>query len=129
MTDNNTIEYLLIHKDGSRKKITVPSDWKVTYRTYLKGPATPGDREMPIALRFYENETKQRAVFTDIVSFRDMSIPVLEEKIERKDKFGTLEVDGGSKRVSVVAETREWVDPDDETPSEEQCNLIEEATF
>jgi len=58
-------------EDGTRKQITVPSSWKVTFGPLVKRKSGSGGRptdfanQMPIALRFYESETKQRAIFTN----------------------------------------------------------------
>ena len=70
---------------------------------------------MPMALRFYESDTKQRAIFTDVVSFRDTSIAIEEERQNVQEKDGYMECDGRKKRVSFQAKTREWINPD-ETP-------------
>ena len=105
--------YLLEFKNGERQKITVASSWKVTF-----GPAVAGvnkgrsDLQMPMALRFYEAENKQRAIFTDVVSFRDVAIVIEEERVNTQEKQGYVEVDGKRKSTTFRAETREWVDPD-----------------
>lgn len=80
--------YLIEFKSGKRQKITVPSDWKVTFGPAAVGKSrtSPSDLKMPMALRFYENDKKQRAIFTDVKNFRDTSI-----KIET---------------------VKEWIDPD-----------------
>lgn len=64
-------------------RITVPSDFKVTY-----GPLTPGvkggaygDGEGAV-LRFYEDDKKQRAMFRKVLSFRDLSLPLVAEVVE-----------------------------------------------
>lgn len=62
----------LVERDNETLKITVPSHWKVTY-----GPIVPGTRfRSEYALRFYEGKENQRAIFTNVRSFRDLSIPV-----------------------------------------------------
>ena len=125
--DNRT--YLLEMYDGSKRKITVPASWKVTF-----GPAAvprkPGVRgnsnaagKMPMAIRFYESKDQQRAIFTDVINFRDMSIPILEERVEVKTKRGTLSVDGANRNVSMNATIKQWLNPDEE--SEEQNPLLD----
>lgn len=109
--------YIITHEDGTRRKITVPESWKVTF-----GPATRGDRgqsrsgslKMPMALRFYESDTKQRAIFTDVVSFRDSSIKIEEEKIHVEEKDGYTECEGVRKRTTFQATVKEWINPDTE---------------
>ena len=85
---DNLRTYLIVHEDGTRRKITIPSTWRVTFGPAARGgnmPKRPGgpSYKMPMALRFYENDTQQRAIFTDVVSFRDMSIPIQEEGSEQ----------------------------------------------
>jgi hypothetical protein len=106
--------YLIEFKNGKRQKVTVPSDWKVTF-----GPAAVGInkkdgpfQKMPLALRFYENDTKQRAIFTDVVYFRDTSIKIEEEHVDVQQKAGFVECEGKRKQVDFQATTKQWVDPD-----------------
>lgn len=107
---------LLQMKDGTQKKITIPDDWKVTF-----GPLHPGKQEGNgghTALRCWSgSKTKeiQHAVFTDVASFRDMSIEIMEEREERKEERFVRE--GGSADEAVMAEVRvkKWVNPDEPT--------------
>ena len=104
--------YLIEHDNGTKRRITVPADWKVTF-----GPAAKGDRgksgiKMPLALRFYESDTKQRAIFTDVISFRDMSIKIEEEKVSVQEKEGYTECEGIRKRTTFQAKVSEWINPD-----------------
>ena len=123
--DNRT--YLLEMNDGSKRKITVPSAWKVTF-----GPAVVATRNtstnkfsgrIPMAIRFYESKDQQRAIFTDVINFRDMSIPILEERVEVKTKRGTLSVDGANRNVSMNATIKQWLNPDED--NEEQNPLLD----
>jgi hypothetical protein len=109
--------YIIVFKSGTRQRITVPADWKVTF-----GPAAKGSRagngaetrlQMPLALRFYENKDKQRAIFTDVVSFRDASIKIEEEKIDTQEKDGFVECGGIRKRTTFQVRTKEWRNPDE----------------
>ena len=115
------VVYIIEKTNGEKFKVTVPDTWKVTF-----GPAVVGNRvkpgpqyagKMPMALRFYENETKQRAIFTDIASFRDMSIPIEVEKVKVQEKDGYMECDGVRKRTTFQAKVKDWINPDDERPS------------
>jgi hypothetical protein len=113
--------YLIVHEDGTERKITVPSDWKVTFGPAAKGinKAAHQNFKIPLALRFYEAETKQRAIFTDVVSFRDLSIKTEVKRISTQEKQGFMECDGKRKATTFQAKTEEWVDPDklQDTPS------------
>jgi hypothetical protein len=106
--------YLIEFKNGKRQKITVPSSWKVTFGPAVAGANKADDRgrTIPMAIRFYESENKQRAIFTDVASFRDTSIEIVEEQINIQEKQGFVEVDGQRKATSFRAETRDWVNPD-----------------
>jgi hypothetical protein len=106
--------YLIEFENGCRKKITVPEEWKVTFGPATKGVDHSGERryKVPMAIRFYETESKQRAIFTDVVSFRDMAIKIEEEKVRVVEKDGFMECEGVRKRTSFQAATREWIDPD-----------------
>ncbi|MBU2346597.1 MAG: hypothetical protein KJ888_20600, partial [Gammaproteobacteria bacterium] len=60
-----TITYILKHDDGTERKVTVPESWKVTFGPAVKGgnagrSTNPGGPKMPMCLRFYESDTKQR---------------------------------------------------------------------
>lgn len=107
--------YIITHEDGTRRRVTVPESWKVTF-----GPAVAGESKssngnrfkMPMALRFYETKDKQRAIFTDVVSFRDSSIKIEEEKVSVQEKEGYVEFEGTRKKTIFQAKTKEWVDPD-----------------
>ena len=114
------ITYIIEHDNGTRSRITVPDSWKVTFGPAVKGFNT-GDgshRKIPMALRFYESDTKQRAIFTDVKSFRDSSIKVERENIKVQEKDGFMECDGVRKRTTFQAQVKEWVWEDDkaETP-------------
>jgi hypothetical protein len=86
--------------------ITVNEDWKITY-----GPVTPGKGSYGgYALRIYESDTKQRAIFTDVISFRDMSIPVKRKvkKVAGKSEFQSDEK--GSKSSKETSLDTSWED-------------------
>jgi len=107
--------YLITHEDGTERRITVPSNWKVTFGPAAKGMNTKNvgsGYKVPLALRFYENDTKQRAIFTDVVSFRDLSIKVQVKKRSTQEKRGYMECDGKKKATTFQATTEEWIDPD-----------------
>jgi hypothetical protein len=109
--------YLIEFENHRRQRITVPDNWKVTFGPAVAGAnkPTPGyNHKMPMALRFYESAEKQRAIFTDVVSFRDTSIQIEEERTNTQEKHGFVEVDGTRKATTFQATTKEWVDPDAE---------------
>lgn len=107
--------YLIEFENKRRQRITVPETWKVTFGPAVAGSnkPTPGyNHKMPMALRFYETANQQRAIFTDVVAFRDLSIQVEEERTNVQEKTGYIEVDGTRKATTFQARTMEWVNPD-----------------
>jgi hypothetical protein len=117
MSEQEMKTYILTHEDGTIRKVTVPADWKVTFGPAVKGlnaSNKPAQHyKIPMALRFYESDTKQRAIFTDIVSFRDEAIKIQEQVVKRQEKDGYMECDGVRKRTVFTAEVKEWINPDE----------------
>src|SRR5215472_17483150 len=78
-TENKTY---IIHRNYETLRVTVPASWKVTF-----GPGVPFSNPKngctSWALRFYEAKDKQRAIFTDVISFFDTSIKL--EGLEKVD--------------------------------------------
>ena len=114
------IIYIIEHDNGSRSRITVPDSWKVTFGPAVKGFNSGSDahRKVPMALRFYESDTKQRAIFTDVKGFRDASIKIEREHVKVQEKAGFMECDGVRKRTTFQAQVKEWVADDDKEPAE-----------
>jgi len=135
MAEEEKITYLIEKENGKRFKITVPASWKVTFGPATKGGdrrTTPSNLKMPMALRFYENDVKQRAIFTDVVNFRDVSIPVEEEKVDMQEKDGFTEVDGVRQRTTFQVKTKRWVNPDniaDDTPRLSSSEIHQTVNF
>jgi hypothetical protein len=71
-----TIQYLVQRVKGTFL-IEIPAHWKVTFSAVNPNAHQGGYRDGH-CLRVYEGE-KQRAVFGDVVGFRDMSIPYAVE--------------------------------------------------
>lgn len=122
MTDKT---YILELKDGGFRKVTVPDTWKVTF-----GPLSPGARgESHLALRFYEGKELQRAIFTDVKTFRDASIPISEKVTRSKVMRDRKDAPGGSKDIIYEARVTEWRDPDgEEKPTDSFLQLPAEFT-
>lgn len=69
----DTRTLLVTETNGKQFKITIPADYKVTFGKQ------PGSRDYDAAsasLRIYENESKQRACFIGVRSFRDLGLPL-----------------------------------------------------
>lgn len=121
--------YLITMEDGTEQQVTVPEEWKVTFGPAVVRGSGYKDtyKKMPMALRFYESETKQRAIFTNVTSFRDMDIKIRVKKTKVQEKEGFMEFEGKRKRTFFQARMQEWIDPDKltETPAlpEETDNI------
>lgn len=109
-----TTTYLLTMSDDTLRKVTVPDTWKVTF-----GPLVPGSKGIEgmngragICLRFYEDKDKQRAVFTDVKSFRDTSIAIEERVTRTQQETYTKDTPEGAKQVIVEGHVHEWRNPD-----------------
>jgi len=57
-------------------EIQVPDSWKVTFGPIAVGSGRNSEGAGSMALRFYEDDKRQRAIFTGVRSFRDLSIPI-----------------------------------------------------
>lgn len=75
LSDTN-MRTLLIEDNDGEIRITIPETWKVTL-----GAMQPGMDHSP-TLRIYEAENKQRAMFRNVVCFRDLSIKVERSRID-----------------------------------------------
>lgn len=71
-TSSSDTRTLLVEKsNGDQFKIEIPADFKVTFGS-TGGNRGFGDKE----LRIYEAESKQRACFVGVASFRDLGLPL-----------------------------------------------------
>ena len=72
---------------GDTFQLDVPETFRVTYAPTVMGQKGYGGSEM--ALRFYEAENKQRAIFVGVQSFRDLSLPLRKKvrRVEGKTEF------------------------------------------
>lgn len=113
--DEGKKTYICTLRNGELRKVTVPASWKTTF-----GPTAPfsgknTDYNHGLALRFYEGSSKDnlRAVFTDVVAFRDASLEVQERRTEVKQEVVAMQGEGGHKSATVEARITTWVNPDD----------------
>lgn len=113
-TDKRT--YVLNMKDGTKQKVTIPGNWKLTF-----GPLVPGSKDGnmngagALVLRIYEgSKENQRAVFTGVESWRDTAELEIEvEQVQTKAQAAFVDIPGeGRKEVVANMEVRQWVDPD-----------------
>lgn len=107
MSEEKNKVYLI--KTGSDEfKITIPESWKVTF-----GPVSPGSKSYggsDLALRIYETAEKQRAIFTNVQWFRDLSIPVLRKSVTKKAKSKSVSTDNTYQAEQEYEQSEEWVE-------------------
>lgn len=112
MTETGTRTYEIVTTRG-KQRITVPDTYKVTFGAVVPGAKGGGGSYGGWGLRIWESQDKQRAVFSDVISFRDLSIPV---EIEAVRKFGSDNdwmIDDGSwtgKRAELVEKAWKSID-------------------
>ncbi len=114
--DEGKKTYICTLRNGELRKVTVPANWKTTF-----GPTAPfsgknTDYNHGLALRFYEGSSKDnlRAVFTDVVAFRDDSLEVQERRTEIKHQTVGVQAPGGMQNATVEARITQWVNPDND---------------
>lgn len=107
-TDGDVRTYEI--KQGSERfRIDIPANFKVTF-----GPLTPGSKfGSAYALRVYESDTKQRAVFVDVTSFRDLSIPYRKYVKNTKSASQSEHTDKRDSHSSETQRSDEWVSVND----------------
>lgn len=108
--------YILNMRDGSKQKIKLPPNWKLTF-----GPLVPGSKDGSVngrealVLRIYEgNKDNQRAVFTGVESWRDtQDLEIEVEQVQTKQQMARVDIPGeGAKDIVAQMEVRQWVNPD-----------------
>ena len=104
---NDKRTYEIVTNDGTYR-IDIPDDWKVTFGPVAVGGSKRGNWDVgggSMALRLYESEVRQRAIFTGVTSFRDLSIPV--KKLVRTVKANTARKSERGPKGSKSSESNE----------------------
>lgn len=104
-----TRTYELLTKDG-KFRIDIPEAWKVTYGPVIGAKGYDGGG---MVFRVWESDKQQRALFSNVISFRDLSLPLQREAVRR---YGAEDwsIDDGSytgKRAELVE--RRWMNADE----------------
>lgn len=111
-TRDGMTTYLLNMNDGSRQKITCPTEWTVTFGPLMPGAKDPNyNGHKAIALRIRDGQ-RQKAVFTNVESFRDMSMEIEQEVTKTKEETFYRDEGGEKKQVIVQGAIKEWTNPD-----------------
>ena len=111
---NGMRTFVLLLKDGTVRKMTIPTTWKLTFGSVVPYNGQKGDHH-GVALRLYEgNKENLRAVMCDVASIRDASIEIIEKRTTVQRKASQKETSKGMKDVVIEARVTEWVNPDSE---------------
>jgi hypothetical protein len=89
MTDVEHKTYEIVMTDGTRQRITIPATWKVSFGAIVPASAKSSALSYNGAgwgLRIWEATDKQRAVYSGVAEFHDVSIPTERMAVR---KFGT----------------------------------------
>lgn len=68
--------YEIVTDHDGTYELEVPDSYRVTFAPVFMGDKGYGGGKKEMALRFYEAENKQRAIFVGVKSFRDLSLPL-----------------------------------------------------
>lgn len=104
---------ILTMQDGTQKKLEIPSDWKVTF-----GALVPGQKESAgrLGLRLWsgsKGREMQHAVFTNVESFRDAEIALLEQVEETQSETFVRQGDESGEAIQAEVKVKKWVNPDE----------------
>ena len=90
------IKQFLVRTSKQTFRVAIPSTWKVTF-----GPTGPPRdagyerHQRGWVLRFYEAENRQRACFTNVIEFYDLSIPMdVLVMADEQGKSGWVRIQG-----------------------------------
>lgn len=103
--------YIVNYTSGKTTKVEVPDDTTVTFGGLIPGAKCDGGSNRT-ALRFYQKKN-QIAVLTQVESFRESSVKVLEKQIQSASKDIEVQEAGVSKIKSVRVTTEEWKNLDE----------------
>jgi hypothetical protein len=95
---DSTIRYL-VNTQSSDFVIEIPASWKVTFGQVNPGNGAHSGRDLH-CMRVYEGE-KVRAVYCDVRSFRDLSIPMARRvQSEVRESRWTADSEGNFESVA-----------------------------
>lgn len=92
-------------------RIEIPASYKVTYG--MLHPGTRGSWNYNnngggFTLRIYESEAKQRACFQNVLSFRDVSLPLSRKTRKVNRSRNAADSDGGNESLSNLSIEENW---------------------
>lgn len=119
--NNEKVTYLLEMDDDTQRRVTIPSDWTVTFGALIPGSQSNHGK---VGLRFWKGK-QQKAVFQGVKAFRDTSI-TLEERVTTTKQETYYKGDEDNRRAVVVEGTiHEWINPDEPKPAKPEPSLAQ----
>lgn len=103
--DEAATKTLVVFDNKGKFTVTIPADWKVTFGL-PRGNNGAGYGGADRELRVYEAETKQRACFTNVISFFDTSLPIFREVVQENGSTTWEQDENGSTSTKTVARKR-----------------------
>lgn len=121
MTDEVEMRTLEIATNEQVFRITIPATWKTTFGAIVPGAKASTGYQGGWGLRIWEAQDKQRAVFTNVIAFKDVAIPM---QIKAVRKYGGTEWwsdDGTWTGARALLVEKGWVHEDEimDMPPEE----------
>lgn len=104
--------FILHLRNGGLRKITIPSNWKMTYGSVVPYSRGHASENSSVALRLYENNKENlRAVMCDVVMIRDATIQIWE-KHESPTPKNSSNPNKSTGTSMLALKPAEWVNPD-----------------
>lgn len=114
------VTYLVDQGDHKKFKVTIPTNWKVTFGPWAPPSAKNNDRYGPSreqlagTLRIYEG-TSIRACYTPVVSFYSMDLDMKHlQTITKGDLTWVEDSEGNSEHNQKVLVEKNWIEEDDD---------------
>jgi hypothetical protein len=127
-TDGPTKTYEIVMTSGKRQRITIPATWKVSFGAIVpasaKSTAQGYSGSTGWGLRVWESTDKQRAVYSGVVEFWDVSIPVQVRAVRYYGKEEWLIDDGTYINGKAALVEKQWVDEGRITTTPEETEDI-----
>lgn len=116
---------------GKLRKVTVPKAWKVTFGSVTIGAKAQGqpgyDGARGWCIRIYRAKDDQVLVYTDVISWREEAVAVMERTTKVKRQRVNSNGPRSNRDTVVEARITEWVDPmagdDDEEADDLFANI------
>lgn len=110
MANEDTKRFLIERTGGESLVVEIPASWKVTFGKLHPTDGRDSYDGSGKTLRMYESDNKQRAVFTNVIAFRDLSIKVRRKVVNVEEKKFFAKKEGKQVSNEELKTTVLWVD-------------------